>query len=213
MKKTINLEVKKYYRDCGKELGESKSGTILSKIRGFPSWIYQSKRLADAAQILRQINLDEPVLDAACGSGFLLATLPVDSIGIDINPRHIKAAQINAAGRRAQVGDLEDLTFNNGNFGTVIVAELYEHIPDFRPSMKELWRVLKNGGKLVITVPSENPLWKVRFLASSMYKTEPQCVTFTEKSLDKFVDKFKYKKILTRKIAWGLNWIYVVEKK
>lgn len=41
----------------------------------------------------------------------------------------------------------------DGAFDAVICAELLEHVPDPRPVLGEAWRVLKPGGKLLITAP------------------------------------------------------------
>jgi SAM-dependent methyltransferase len=49
--------------------------------------------------------------------------------------------------------DLTDLSFADESFGVVISLEVLEHIPDFRKAISECARVLKPGGKLLLSVP------------------------------------------------------------
>ena len=50
-------------------------------------------------------------------------------------------------------GDALALPFDDGEFDRIIAAEILEHIPDDRTAMEELFRVLKPGGVLAVTVP------------------------------------------------------------
>jgi SAM-dependent methyltransferase len=53
----------------------------------------------------------------------------------------------------ALVGDALRLPFGPGAFDRVIAAEVLEHIPDDGAAMGELFRVLRPGGTLAVTVP------------------------------------------------------------
>ncbi|EHI10682.1 class I SAM-dependent methyltransferase [Mycolicibacterium thermoresistibile] len=59
------------------------------------------------------------------------------------------------AGARAEVvkGDALDLPYADGTFDRVIASEILEHVPEDDRAIAELVRVLKPGGKLVVTVP------------------------------------------------------------
>jgi SAM-dependent methyltransferase len=50
-------------------------------------------------------------------------------------------------------GDAYHLPFPDGAFDVVIASEILEHIPDDRAAMAEAMRVLRPGGRLVVTVP------------------------------------------------------------
>ncbi|MBX3011961.1 MAG: class I SAM-dependent methyltransferase [Caldilineaceae bacterium] len=49
--------------------------------------------------------------------------------------------------------DASQLPIDGHCFDAVVCAELLEHVPDPRPVLAEVYRVLKPGGKLLITVP------------------------------------------------------------
>jgi len=49
--------------------------------------------------------------------------------------------------------DGKRLPFENEMFDGILSTEVIEHIPDAEPAVEELFRVLKPGGKLLITVP------------------------------------------------------------
>jgi SAM-dependent methyltransferase len=68
------------------------------------------------------------------------------------------------------VGDLPDIALHNCNiyalpypddtFDAVILSEILEHIDDDVAGLKEIYRVLKPGGVVAITVPNANyPFW------------------------------------------------------
>lgn len=49
--------------------------------------------------------------------------------------------------------DLQDLSFSDNSFDIVISSEIFEHIPDAYKAFKEVYRVLKPGGKHIFTIP------------------------------------------------------------
>jgi len=57
----------------------------------------------------------------------------------------------NAAGVPHQ--DVTRLTYKDGSFGLIGSFEVLEHVPNYRAALAEFYRVLKPGGRLIITVP------------------------------------------------------------
>jgi SAM-dependent methyltransferase len=49
--------------------------------------------------------------------------------------------------------DLTKLTYKTGEFAALMCFEVLEHVPDFRAAISELGRVLRPGGKLVMSAP------------------------------------------------------------
>ena len=60
-------------------------------------------------------------------------------------------------GGAAVVGDGARLPFADAAFDRVVAAEVLEHVPDDRPAVAELARVLRPGGVLAVTVPRWYP--------------------------------------------------------
>jgi SAM-dependent methyltransferase len=54
-------------------------------------------------------------------------------------------------------GDLLHLPFPDGSVDRVMASEVLEHIPDDVPAMAEIFRVLKPGGRVAVTVPRYGP--------------------------------------------------------
>ncbi len=213
VRKSENEFVKAYYRDCGKGLKDGDIRILWTKLRGFPSFFYQSIRINETVNEIAKLKLKGKLLDAACGSGYILSSLPKSSVGIEINPRHVKAAKKNAPDAKVIKGDIENIPFEESSFDVIIATEIFEHLPDSGAVVSELWRVLKQGGSLIVTVPSTHFLWRMRFLASGMYKTEPKLVRFTKKSLLELFSNYRYNVSVLKKIAYGLNYLLVLIKK
>ena len=107
------------------------------------------------------VRPDDRVLDVGCGYGFYLRLIPeltgASIVGVDIEQERLDFA-------RSRLGDDDrisyvrasvlDLPFANQTFGHVICSEVLEHLPDDRGALREIHRVLRPGGRLVITVPS-----------------------------------------------------------
>jgi MPBQ/MSBQ methyltransferase len=97
------------------------------------------------------------VLDVGCGIGGSSRILAKDYgfavTGVTISPQQVKRAQeLTAAGLNAQflVDDAMNLSFADGSFDVVWSIEAGPHMPDKAVFAKELLRVLKPGGVLVV---------------------------------------------------------------
>lgn len=49
--------------------------------------------------------------------------------------------------------DLTRLTYADGEFSTLIATEVLEHIPDYKLALREMARVLRPGGRALLTFP------------------------------------------------------------
>ncbi|WP_344129217.1 class I SAM-dependent methyltransferase [Saccharopolyspora halophila] len=112
------------------------------------------------------------VLDLGCGAGrhaFELYRLGADVTAFDHDVEELDnvAAMFAAmktedevpANAQAQtvVGDALALPFPDEHFDVVIASEIMEHIPEDEKAMAELVRVVKPGGRVVVTVPRDWP--------------------------------------------------------
>jgi len=121
------------------------------------------------------------ILDAGCGSGSfgkvineLIPEAKIVGVDITIHDGLVKPDHFLRM-------SVEHLGFQDSSFCCVIAKDVIEHLIFPLDAMKEFHRVLKPGGKLIVTVPSN----KAPFLWDDYTHVRP----FTEKSLRKlFVD-------------------------
>jgi 2-polyprenyl-3-methyl-5-hydroxy-6-metoxy-1,4-benzoquinol methylase len=69
------------------------------------------------------------------------------------------------------VGSLLDLPFENKKFDVVFSSEVIEHTTDPKLALRELARVLKPGGYILVTSPCK--LWQPVVRAASTFKLRP----------------------------------------
>jgi SAM-dependent methyltransferase len=124
-------------------------------------WWYQGRRRIIRAELDR-LPLPRPakVLDAGCGSGRTLLEL-VDYghlSGIELDPDVAAVAQGRGLGEVVQ-GRLEELPWAENTFDLITCLDVIEHTPDDRRTLRELLRVCRPGGFLLVTVPAHQCLW------------------------------------------------------
>src|SRR5437870_611752 len=98
------------------------------------------------------------ILDAGCGNGrysrFLLRHADADAIvtGSDLSARMLARARRRLHSDRVHhaMADLTRLPFSDKQFDAVVCGWVLEHLPDPRPGLRELARVLRPGGKLLL---------------------------------------------------------------
>jgi 2-polyprenyl-3-methyl-5-hydroxy-6-metoxy-1,4-benzoquinol methylase len=100
------------------------------------------------------------LLDAGCGTGwFSRAACERKSIvtSMDLG-EHLLAKVKDKCDSTRVVGSILDIPFGRDTFDYVVSSEVIEHIPDPYAALRELHRVLKPGGTLVLSTP--NKLWR-----------------------------------------------------
>ena len=114
--------------------------------------------------ILERLDLgpSQRVLDCGCGDGYYLAMMcdlgQAQLHGIDINPWGISRAR--AITDRVKVlisfGDACRMPYPSNSFDSIVCTEVFEHVQNDSLLASELFRVLKPGGHLMVTVPNSN---------------------------------------------------------
>lgn len=57
-----------------------------------------------------------------------------------------------------RVASVYDLPFKDGEFENVLCMSVLEHLEEPRKAIKEMWRVLKPGGRIIVSVPFLFPI-------------------------------------------------------
>jgi glycosyltransferase involved in cell wall biosynthesis/ubiquinone/menaquinone biosynthesis C-methylase UbiE len=102
----------------------------------------------------------ETVLDCGCGMGFYLMTMgklrDLKLVGVDGDVARLDWAERERVPARLASVDIHELPFASGSFDKVLMTEVLEHIADDRQAMQEIFRVLRPGGVLALSVPHAN---------------------------------------------------------
>ena len=102
------------------------------------------------------------VVDLGCGQGTFLYALSrlwvnVELWGVDISRKAIEWAQNRIGDRvRFEKADVTDTHLIGDHFDYVVASEIMEHLDRPEDLIKEAYRLLKPGGKLILTVPFED---------------------------------------------------------
>jgi SAM-dependent methyltransferase len=101
------------------------------------------------------------VLDVGCGTG--ASAIPAAErvgqegrvIGIDRSGKMVRQARAKAGARglgnvRFLIGSVRELAFADDRFHAVIGAVSVFHVPEMAAQVRELWRLVRPGGRLVV---------------------------------------------------------------
>jgi SAM-dependent methyltransferase len=134
-------------------------------------WWYRGRRRVLRAELDRiALGRDARILDAGCGSGRMLDELRPRGrvIGVDANANAVAATRHR--GHVARHCDIEHMPFADGSFDLVTCLDVIEHTPDDRRTLRELRRVTRPGGTLVVTVPAYQALWSAHDIVNGHYR-------------------------------------------
>lgn len=139
----------------------------LIKLVLLPIWL--SNGLRRDMRYLRFMTLEhEPagrLLDVGCGAGRLLNRMRKQGWeveGIDFDPQ--AASKVAARyGIKTHVGDLAACKLPDSSFDAITMSQTMEHLFDPRSTLTECLRILKPGGKLIMTTPNVKSIGAAEF--------------------------------------------------
>jgi len=126
----------------------------------FVSKLFQNR--IKTALKLACLNDESILLDVGYSSGYLLTTLRnhnclSEYYGIDIH--HINP-QINLKNSNFGIGDVRNLPYHDSYFDVVFLLDVLEHIGKVDIAIKEVFRVLKPEGLVILSGPTESWFYK-----------------------------------------------------
>lgn len=116
--------------------------------------------LADDARTKRLKPGDWNIFDIGCGTG--ANGLMLEEFGrvhgTDMSQEALTLSRERGHSRLARCR-IENLCFADDTFDAITALDMLEHVDDDLGGMKELYRVCKPGGTLLVTVPAYGFLW------------------------------------------------------
>lgn len=127
--------------------------------------LYESCRLIAIRDILEQVKASgfspSTALDYGCGEGRYIELLteffPTTSIyGSDISDTALQIAQAKYSSAKYLTMSDESVNFADSSFDLIISIEVLEHVRDVEKSIKEISRLLKPQGMVILSTPCAN---------------------------------------------------------
>jgi SAM-dependent methyltransferase len=105
-------------------------------------------------------------LDFGGGNGVLLPTLArrfdeVTCVDVHAGVARALLERQPLANVAVREGRIESLALPENGFDAIVAADVLEHMEDLAPVARELARVLRPGGELLVSLPSENPFYEL----------------------------------------------------
>lgn len=133
-----------------------------------PILMYEQNMRQLAIIELLELGPGDTVLEVGCGNArdlIVFAQRGAECIGIDLSSGMIVEGKkkINASSLDGSVafivGDGTRLPLRNKVFNKLSCSEVIEHVPNYELCIKEMTRVLDEGGRLVITTPNNHSFY------------------------------------------------------
>jgi len=123
----------------------------------------------DLIRMTARLSPSDDVLDVACGPGLVACALAAHArhvTGIDMTPRMIEEARATAARAGAtnvtwEVGTASPLPYPDESFSVVVTRYSFHHFADPAAAFREMFRVCRTGGRVVVadlSIPSPHGL-------------------------------------------------------
>ncbi len=117
----------------------------------------QDRLEAKRLRKLSSLPSGKVVLEIGCGNGTGAKLIkkyfsPKEIYAVDLDERMIKLAKENNTDSSIyfEVGDASSLKYKSNQFDAIFDFGIIHHIPNWKDCLKELKRVLKPGGKLIL---------------------------------------------------------------
>jgi SAM-dependent methyltransferase len=141
-------------------------------IDDYPSYLALAARMTSAAVFATQVPADGPVLDAGCGGGRWLIWLHQHGrrvIGLDLFAPALQGIRQFSSGISLLRGSVQALPVRSGTLAAVISLGVVEHSEDGPDAaLREFARVLRPGGRLLVSVPFNNLVRRV--IVNQLYR-------------------------------------------
>ena len=157
-------------------------------------------------------------LDVGCGDGFFTAQILQrfnlkNVYGLDISSKAVDLARLKHPEINFQQSALNHIPEETNSIDSINMIEVIEHLVDIEGTLKELFRVMRPGGILLITTTDFNWLKQVIiaifFFEKYFYPTNPHIRFFKKSTLADILSKNGFSII---KYAWNGDYLKIMPR-
>jgi SAM-dependent methyltransferase len=195
--------IKNFYESYWSAGHETFSGSNQGYAANFRRWMNAE---------LRDLPPDAPVIEVGCGDASF--TLDLSRYSARVTAIDLSAGQIEENIRRfpgirfLQHDVAERFPFADGEFAVIWCSEVLEHLFDPAYALREMHRILRPGGRLLVTVPYHGGLknvlialckWDEHFAPHN-----PHIRFYTKRTLARIVGAAGFKAVRSRTCGMGV---------
>ena len=126
-----------------------------TKFRPFIEKLVRIVGKRHVAFLSREVRKGGRVLDIGCGRGVLLgplADMGLETYGVELSEHAVRGADPRADIRIA--AHVRDAGFKDELFDEIILWHVLEHLADPRETLEECFRLMRPGGKIIVSLPN-----------------------------------------------------------
>ncbi|HSG05918.1 MAG TPA: methyltransferase domain-containing protein [Nitrospiria bacterium] len=169
---------------------------ILESFSSPMQWLKEQLLLKPEIRSLRRrMGSNGPVLDVGCGNGWATALWRdyggVEVHGIEFQPERAELAR-KRFGLNIFSGTFEDLPLPAETYELVIMRHVFEHFHDPVRILKQLNKILRPGGLVIMILPNAQSLGRLIFGRYWAWGIPAHFFTFTPRSLECFLQRMDF---------------------
>jgi 2-polyprenyl-3-methyl-5-hydroxy-6-metoxy-1,4-benzoquinol methylase len=154
---------------------------------------------------------NKKLLDVGCATGYLLEAakkMGCDCYGVELSPFGATEASKKFPGRIFN-GTLEEARYKSESFDIITLTDLIEHVIDPVEFLKEVKRILKPGGFILIVTPDFHSWW-AKFMKNKWTNfKEEHLFYFSSKSLKTLAGIVNLKTLYEKPVSKFLSLEYI----
>jgi SAM-dependent methyltransferase len=156
-------------------------------------WWYRGRRTV-IERVVEALGLPARarILDAGCGSGRNMVELARHGTvtGVELSETSVALARERGSGE-VVAGSVLEMPFADGSFDLAVSLDVVEHLDDDLAALRELRRVVRPGGALLVTVPAYQWLWSGHDVINH------HCRRYTRRSLQRAAEQAGWQQVRT----------------
>lgn len=203
----MDTQERREIQDANQRIAENNPWYVNDQIATLSHGVYRynmALRYRYVKQCLIQFDLSldgKTVIDLGCGDGVWSMEMSrefpsVKLIGVDYNALRLERYQRNVPTAQTHYGSCLDIPVTDRVADVVMFHQVLEHISDPLTALREIQRILKPDGWLILSVPNEGTWLKkiqYRYIQPNLLTSSDHVNFYTQKTLKQQMEMVGYK--------------------